>query len=264
MGRPAEPRAPIAAEGVKLYRHHLPSAVLDECWERFNHAVRPLAEAGRLGAIIVRFPTWFRPRLEAWEELACLPSRLPGLRVAVELTSERWFEGGTCEQTLGLLEELGLCFVCKDGPGPATPVVAATSEIGFVRFTGSPSLRRDPASQLFELAPKGAEAGATSSPTSPDMGVEPRSSGAAEMTTHRSDEDVPVPSSSTIADAGPEAHADERTWWYRYSEAELAAWAPAIRDLASCTSEVHVVMDNCWRANAVDNAASLLELLARS
>ena len=55
---------------------------------------------------------------------------------------------------------------------------------------------------------------------------------------------------------GPQA--GEMTWSYRYSEAELAAWAPAIRDLASCTSEVHVVMDNCWRANAVDNAASLL------
>jgi uncharacterized protein YecE (DUF72 family) len=215
---------PSRREGVKLYRHHLPSAVLDECWERFNHAVRPLAEAGRLGAIIMRYPTWFRPRLEAWEELAYLPSRLPGLRVAVELTSERWFEGGACEQTLGLLEELGLGFVCKDGPGPSTPVVAATSEVGFVRFTGSPSLRRDPASH----------------------------------------EDVPFPSSSSIVDIGPEPQADERTWWYRYSEAELAGWAPAIRDLASCTSEVHVVMDNCWRANAVDNATSLLELLARS
>ena len=255
---------PSRREGVKLYRHRLPAAVLDECWERFNHAVRPLAEAGRLGAIIVRFPTWFRPRLEAWEELACLPARLPGLRVAVELTNERWFEGGSCEQTLGLLEELGLCFVCKDGPGPAAPVVAATSEVGFVRFTGSPSLRREPGPHLCQLAPQGHEAGANYFATAPPVEMEPPASSADERATDRSDEEVPVPASSRIAEMGMEPQAGERTWWYRYTEAELAAWAPAIRDLASCTSEVHVVMDNCWRANAVDNAADLLELLARS
>ena len=143
---------PSRREGVKLYRHHLPAAVVDECWDRFNHAVRPLAEAGRLGAILVRFPAWFSPRPAAWEELAYLPARLPGLRVAVELSNERWFEGDACEQTLGLLEELGLGFLCKDGPGPATPVVAATSEVGFVRFTGSPAGRRTPASQAAEVA----------------------------------------------------------------------------------------------------------------
>ena len=201
---------PSRREGAKLYRHHLPAEVVEECWERFNHAVRPLADAGRLGAVIVRFPSWFRPRPEAWEELASLPCRLPGMRLAVELTSERWFQGDACDRTLGLLEELGLGFLCKDGLGPATPIVAATSEVGFFRFTGSPT--------------------PTEGPIPPEGGT------------------------------GPQA--GEWTSSHRYTEAELAAWAPAIRDLASCTSEVHVVMDNCWRANAVDNAASLLELLA--
>jgi hypothetical protein len=37
-----------------------------------------------------------------------------------------------------------------------------------------------------------------------------------------------------------------------------------VRDLASSSSEVHMIMDNCWRTNAVDNAASLLGLLASS
>ena len=48
------------------------------------------------------------------------------------------------------------------------------------------------------------------------------------------------------------------------SDAELAAWVPAVRDLASSSSEVHMIMDNCWRTNAVDNAASMLGLLASS
>jgi uncharacterized protein YecE (DUF72 family) len=152
---------------------------------------------------VVRFPSWFHPRPAAWGELIELPSQLPGLRVAVELTNERWFEGDACEQTLGLLEELGLSLVCRDGPGPREPTVAATSEVGFVRFTGAPS--RGPG-------------------TGPEVG--------------------------------------EPSWSYRYTEAELAAWVPAIQELASCTEEVHIVMDNCWRANAVDNAAGMLELLA--
>ena len=344
---------PSRREGVKLYRHHLPAGVLDECWDRFNHAVRPLAEAGRLGAIIVRFPSWFRPRLETWEELAGLPSRLPGLRIAVELTNERWFEGDACEQTLGLLEEFGLCFVCKDGPGPATPIVAATSEVGFVRFTGSPGLRRGPrpsgecddarigrgsgnglreepgvgrpagevatdrggdrapaSGRSLGLGPRRAKWRRTGAGMGPRLREEPgvgapggrsgdgpgrgwaprlreepgvgapggrsgdgpgrgwapasgRSLGlgpqAGEVATDRGGDGRPA--SGRSLGLGPQA--GEVEWSYRYSEAELAAWAPAIRELASCTSEVHVIMDNCWRANAVDNATSLLGLLAR-
>ena len=99
---------PSRRDATKLYRQRLPASVVDECWARFNHALRPLADAGRLGVVIVRFPTWFSPRPAAWKELAELPSRLPGLRVAVELSNERWFEGTACEQTLGVLEEIGL------------------------------------------------------------------------------------------------------------------------------------------------------------
>ena len=246
---------PSRREGAKLYRHHLPAAVVEECWDRFNHAVRPLAEAGRLGAILVRFPAWFSPRPAAWEELAYLPARLPGLRVAVELSNERWFEGDACEQTLGLLEELGLGFLCKDGPGPATPVVAATSEVGFVRFTGSPAGRRTPASQAAEVAT--IEGGAAGDASGRSLGWGQAQAG--ETATDRGGAGVPASGRSL----GWGAQAGETAWSYRYSDEELAAWTPAIRELASCTSEVHVIMDNCWRANAVDNAASLLDLLAR-
>ena len=127
---------PSRRDGAKLYRQRLPAAVVDECWERFNHALRPLAEAGKLGVVIVRFPSWFSPRPAAWEELAALTARLPGLRMAVELTNQRWYEGDACEQTLGVLEALGLCFVCRDSPGRAHPIVAATADIALVRLPG--------------------------------------------------------------------------------------------------------------------------------
>jgi uncharacterized protein YecE (DUF72 family) len=52
------------------------------------------------------------------------------------------------------------------------------------------------------------------------------------------------------------------TWPYRYSEAELAEWVPRIEELARSAREVHVLMDNTWRGDAVDNARTLARLLA--
>ncbi len=224
---------PSRREGAKLYRQRLPAAVVDECWERFNHALAPLAGAGKLGVVIVRFPSWFSPRPAAWEELAALTVRMPGLRTAVELANPRWYEGDACDQTLGVLEALGLGFVCRDRPGPGAPVVAATADIAVVRLPGR-SVRSWPAPP-------------------PPVGDGPTADGPA----------ADGPAADGPAADGP---GDDLGWEppyaYRYSDAELAEWAPAIRDLASGTSQVHIILDNCWRANAVDNAATMLSLLA--
>lgn len=243
---------------AKLYRHHLPPAVVDECWARFNYALRPLVEAARLGVVVMRYPGWFIPRPAAWEELAELPRRLNGLRVAVELRNHRWFEGDACETTLAFLEELGLCFVCRDRPGEAEgsrpegsrpgaarpgagrPVVAATGDIAFVRFPGR--------SRWWEE--QGQNTGADPAGTSP--GAVPGAGGdPSEPTTKAQVEELDLTDSASV----------DVPWRYRYSGDELAAWLPAVADLASGTTEVHLVMDNCWRADAVDNASALLDLL---
>lgn len=184
---------PSRRDGAKLYRDRLPAEVVDECWARFRHAISPLANAGVLGVVIFRFPPWFSPRPAALEELAALPSRMAGFKVGVELVSARWYEGHGCEETLAMLEALGLAFVCRDGPSGTKPVVAATHDLAVVRFPGR------------------------------------------------------------AGEPGP--------WRYRYSHEELSAWVPAVRDLASGTKEVHLIMDNCWQTDAVDNAESLLELV---
>jgi uncharacterized protein YecE (DUF72 family) len=53
------------------------------------------------------------------------------------------------------------------------------------------------------------------------------------------------------------------TWTvpYRYREHELAEWVPRLAGLAASVPEVHVLMDNCWGSDAVDNAAQLAGLL---
>ena len=48
---------------------------------------------------------------------------------------------------------------------------------------------------------------------------------------------------------------------YRYRDHELAEWVPRLAGLVESAPEVHVLMDNCWGSDAVDNAALLASLL---
>lgn len=49
---------------------------------------------------------------------------------------------------------------------------------------------------------------------------------------------------------------------YRYSERELAGWAPKLRALADDARETHVLLNNCYSDYAQRNAAQLIDLLA--
>jgi len=51
---------------------------------------------------------------------------------------------------------------------------------------------------------------------------------------------------------------------YRYPLVELEEWVPRLSSLAASTPDVHVLMANCWRDDAVVNAAELEALLRRS
>jgi uncharacterized protein YecE (DUF72 family) len=65
----------------------------------------------------------------------------------------------------------------------------------------------------------------------------------------------------------PDDHAEwgppRPTWHYdyRYEQAELEGWIPAIEELASSADEVHLVMNNCWHDHAVTNAEEVISLL---
>ncbi|HEX6330027.1 MAG TPA: DUF72 domain-containing protein [Actinomycetota bacterium] len=48
---------------------------------------------------------------------------------------------------------------------------------------------------------------------------------------------------------------------YEYSEDELREWVPKIRDLSQNARETHVLMNNCYRDFAVNNARQLGDLL---
>jgi uncharacterized protein YecE (DUF72 family) len=124
----------------RIYPHYLPAGALDEAFDRFRHSLLPLHRAGRLGAVLLQYPRWFGPKAENRQVLRDTVARLPDLRLCVEFRHARWLEGGECETTLELLEELGVSFVCVDEPAgfPSSmpPVVAVTSDLAVVRFHG--------------------------------------------------------------------------------------------------------------------------------
>lgn len=123
-----------------VYAHHLDPAALDEAWARFEAALRPLHEAGRLGSVLFQYPPWFTPRRENRREVEALGERMPDYLVAVEFRSPMWLaEERDRRRTLEMLDEHGLVHVCVDAP-PVSGlplVLAVTNErLLVVRFHG--------------------------------------------------------------------------------------------------------------------------------
>ena len=119
----------------RLYLGHLSHDGRGEAWRRFRHAIQPLVDAGRLGAVMLRYPHWLRPGDTGRALMAEARRRLPDIRLAVELRNHHWLEEGERESTLAFLEEEDLAFVCVDSThGPA--VVATTTDLAVVRLLG--------------------------------------------------------------------------------------------------------------------------------
>jgi uncharacterized protein YecE (DUF72 family) len=128
------------AQGKRtVYAEHLDPDALEEAWARFTRALRPLADAGRLGAILLQYPRWFTPKRSNRDELARLRGRVPDLRLCVEFRSPRWLGDDDRERTIALLREHGLALVVVDAPpasGLATVVATTSDHLAVVRFHG--------------------------------------------------------------------------------------------------------------------------------
>ncbi len=123
-----------------VYAHHLTPEQLDEAWARFNDALDPLDTAGKLGGVLLQYPTWFTPKRENRAALAAARSRLGTRRAFVELRAPAWLRTPEDrDRTLGLLREHDLTHVVVDAPESSglEPVVAATTEdIAVIRMHG--------------------------------------------------------------------------------------------------------------------------------
>jgi uncharacterized protein YecE (DUF72 family) len=131
---------PDIVEKRNLYPHHFDPELLDEAWRRFAAALRPLHEAGRLGAILFQYPAWFVPRKNNRQEVEALRERLPDYLICVEFRSPMWLAAERDrKRTLRMLEDSGLVFVSLDAPkvSELPRFMAVTNpELFVVRFHG--------------------------------------------------------------------------------------------------------------------------------
>ena len=126
---------PEARDNVRLYSAHLSADAKAESWRRFDHALRPLHDAGRLGCVLFQIPHWLKPGDTGRALVAEARDGLPDYRLSVEFGNPHWLDGGVCESTLEMLEDLGVSFTCVDAP-QVEPVAAATADLSVVRLYG--------------------------------------------------------------------------------------------------------------------------------
>ncbi len=135
--------AEIAAKR-NVYLHHLDEFALDEAWKRFVHALRPLQDAGKLGAVLMQYPQWFTPKRSNREALADMRRRMEDLPVCVEFRAPGWLAPDDADTTCALLRDLGLALVVVDAPKASklrTVLTATTDDLAVVRFHGRDSER---------------------------------------------------------------------------------------------------------------------------
>jgi len=132
--------APGAAAKRNAYLRDVSPRGVDLLWEIHREALAPLAEAGRLGAVLFQFPPWFHVGDESRVHLAAIRDRLPGFTIAVEFRGGGWMTNETAAGTLAFLEANDLSYVSVDEPqgfpSSTPPVAEATGDLAVVRFHG--------------------------------------------------------------------------------------------------------------------------------
>lgn len=140
---PAEAQAHLSAadrEKRRVYLGALAPEGRDLLWSMHVEALRPLADAGKLGCLLFQFPHWFRPTPANRDYLSEVCERVPW-PVAVEFRGGGWMSSPERrDKTLARLEELGLTYVVVDEPqgfrSSTPPVLACTAPLAMIRFHG--------------------------------------------------------------------------------------------------------------------------------
>jgi uncharacterized protein YecE (DUF72 family) len=118
----------------KLYRG-LTHGTEDAAFDPFLRALAPCRDAGRLGAVLLQFPHFFRNTHESRARLAALARPLRGWPCAVEVRDRSWL----APAALDFLRSLDLSLCAIDMPQAADSVPPGawrTGPLGYVRLHG--------------------------------------------------------------------------------------------------------------------------------
>lgn len=123
-----------------VYLTDLAPQTVEDVWSRFLSALDPLADAGKLGAVLFQFPRWFTIRRANKQYILEVVHRCAPVRAVVELRHASWFDGDNAAETLGFLRQHEIPFVCVDMPqghrSSIPPVLEATADLAVLRFHG--------------------------------------------------------------------------------------------------------------------------------
>jgi uncharacterized protein YecE (DUF72 family) len=141
---PVDIQAALAAHFAAkpmLYYKDTPAEIRDELWARYEQAIRPLRQAGKLQAVLFQFPKWVLPGERAWEHIDECIERLAGYQLATEFRQRTWFDAKHLGDTLERERERGLVHVTVDAPpdkASAIPTVWAVTnpKLGIFRLHG--------------------------------------------------------------------------------------------------------------------------------
>ena len=112
-----------------------------EIFKRFREALEPLRESGKLGGILLQFPSYVVYKDRSVEYIEWAQEQLPGDEVLIEFRHRSWLDDDNRARVLSWLEERGLTYVMVDAPKTdaknlVPTVVAATTPTAYVRFHG--------------------------------------------------------------------------------------------------------------------------------
>jgi uncharacterized protein YecE (DUF72 family) len=112
-----------------------------EVFARFHAALEPLRSSGKLGGILLQFPSYIVCKPQSFEYLEWAKEQLRGDHMLVEFRHRSWLEDENRAQVLSFLEDLGATYVIVDAPKTdaknlVPTVVALTNPLGYVRMHG--------------------------------------------------------------------------------------------------------------------------------
>ncbi len=106
-----------------------------EVFKKFIYGLKPMLDEGRLGCILLQFPSFFWPNRQNHDYIVSCKGRLEGIPTVVEFRNSAWVRDSTWEFLRD--NNLGFCVVDEPALPRLMPFVPqATSEISYVRLHG--------------------------------------------------------------------------------------------------------------------------------
>ena len=127
---PKDLQGELPSTGKKnLYYKDVPPSIIEELWSRFFEALRPLYEAGKLGAVLFQFPHWVTAAPKSLAHVEHCAERMQPLLTAFEFRHESWFDDKHRASTLAMERARGIVHVIVDAPEGVTKRVHSVWEV---------------------------------------------------------------------------------------------------------------------------------------